>query len=464
MIKGFYAPLILAMLSLFISPFGLANSIDELIATKQLRINIKRQPEDSIIAKQAVTIQVEIATNRWFEGANIIEDIKLENLVSLPQSDSGINGTIQIDGETWASQIKELTVFPMVAGVYQVPPLQVTMSVNTETGIVSGTTTTEPLIFEVHLPEELTIYPQYWVSKSFSIDAQLQFDDVKAGNVETEVSVDDEVEIERIKRKEFEIGQAVTQTITFTIENIPAMMLPELESPQISGISIYHKPSQVFDKTNRGSLIGTRVEQFTYIFEEPGNYTTSEQLFIWWDTNNQSIQKLIIPSQQWQVTAPISYYVKNIFKSPQHWLSLTGIGYVIGALMSLVLLRLVYNARMTINRQFKRWTKHQFRQHSAVFLKLVRDKKYQQACFYLYRIVDIKKPEINTLKAFFADHKVASELFNELFLAGFATRSIQPVTSFNEVKAKRLVNIIEKLNKNKKNRQIINIPSPLNPQ
>lgn len=430
-------------------------TIDDLIQSQQLRVNIKLKTKQPIIAHQAVVIEIEFATNRWFEGANIIENIRLDNVVALPQQDSGFNGTTTINGEIWASQVKELIIFPMITGKYQIPPLQVNMSINTPNGKVSGTTTTSALNFEAIMPESLSIYNDYWVSNNFQIETQL--DSQEDVNAETGSDSED--------KKEFEIGQAVTQTVIFTIDGVPAMMLPEIETPQISGISIYKKPSQVMDSSNRGELIGTRIEQFTYIFEQPGQYTTKEQTFIWWDNTTNSISELVIPANQWQVTAPLSYHLKNLFTSSQNWLSMKSIGFILLALSTLWFAAVIYNKRGVIWAFYKQFSNYQFRQSSKTFKKFIEQQNYLQASFYLYFLLNIKTPNLITLQSTFALNPAANKLIDDLLQLGFANHNKNCSVTFDLKKAKTLLKYIAKVNKEQSNtiKSINNLPN-LNPR
>ena len=87
-------------------------------------------------------------------------------------------------------------------------------------------------------------------------------------------------------------GDALIRTLTFSADNLPAMMLPEIEIENIEGIAVYRKPPQLTDKVNRGDYIAERTEVITYVFEKAGEYLLPGQVYHWWNLETGSLESI----------------------------------------------------------------------------------------------------------------------------------------------------------------------------
>ena len=378
-------------------------SIDELIASKKLSIELSIQPAENIIAKQAVTIAIEILTDRWFAKGTRIESFDLEETVILPMSELAINGTKQINGATWVSQIREITLYPMKPGIYELPAIEVAVSINAESGTVSGVAYTKATEFEVVIPEALADVPDYIVSSHFSLDVEGTFD----------------------QEPPYKIGSAVTQVVTFSSENVPGMMLPVLPLPELSGVSIYKKPSKIDDQSNRGILTGTKIESFSYIFEQKGEYHLPEQAFYWWNSTTKELEIVVIPERSWLVSGELS---KQSLSAKGDKLSLIRGSALLLVLLVIVILYIVYRLylyKTQLIRFYEKITHKQYRQQSKCFMGAVKNEQFKQACQYLYVIVASKnncKQQNNALflKKYYADHDELNAVFERLFRAAYS--------------------------------------------
>jgi len=265
------------LLALVASVNSHAIGLDKLIVENKLTIETTIKRDQKQIVGQPLTIAIEIATNRWFAKGTRINNFELADTIILANSEISINGTKRLNGQTWSTQTKEITLYPRRHGDYYLPSIKVQVSVNTENdGIVEGTIETKPQYFIISLPEALTNIEHFIVSPQVSL------------KILTDNENDDETS--------YSIGSAITQTITIKAQDVPAMMIPPVQQTELTGLSIYQKTPQVLDKSNRGDLVGTRIESFTYIFEQAGEYEIPEQVIFWWDTSNNKLQEVIIPS------------------------------------------------------------------------------------------------------------------------------------------------------------------------
>lgn len=395
-----------------------AQTIDDLVQKGKLSVSLQINQQEQQIVGQALILTIEVATDRWFATGSQIQSFTVQNSVMQANNTNTINGTKRVLGQTWATQTHEITLYPTSSGSYLVPPIKVDISVNTEkNGIVTGVASTLESSFTIHLPPALSGIENFIVSPEVTLDIDGQFDE----------------------EKDYAVGEAITQTITITASDTPAMMIAPINrvagiytegktiefnqsenkgnSDDKSGISIYHKPAKVFDKSNRGSLIGTRVESFTYIFEKPGRYKIDEQVIYWWNSQSNTLESLLIPSQLWTVSGG--------GLSQQGQIALVNnfnvnVETLIILLMVLLLIMLGYFGfikRYQLSGLYNKLTKREQRILRNNFINAIARKEYLSATQYLYQYTLLSKrkstiincPLTNTLNTLAFNGSVANK-------------------------------------------------------
>ena len=367
-----------------------AQNIEDLVNQGKLTIDLKVNHKEQQIVGQALILAIEVSTDRWFATGSQIQHFTLKNVVMQANNITTINGSKRIKGQTWATQTHEITLYPTVSGAYQIDPIHVDISVNTEhDGIVSGELSTQESSFNIELPKALEGIENFIVSPQVTLTVDGQFDE----------------------EKNYAIGEAITQTITITADNTPAMMIKPInlvannlvaasltandkstdnkvvsDKATLDGVSIYHKPAQVFDKSNRGTLLGTRIESFTYIFEKPGRYVIDEQVIYWWNSQTNTLEYLLIPSSAWTVSdgglSKIS--TANALTSFNNFTIKSVINSVI-IIVLLIFTSLGFIKRHYLFALYNKVTKREQRLLRSEFLNAVTNKNYLIATQYLYQ-------------------------------------------------------------------------------
>ncbi|KGJ89643.1 BatD family protein [Colwellia psychrerythraea] len=368
-----------ALFSLFIcfcllSPTAFSEqTIDNLINQDKLTISLTVNESEQQIVGQALVVSIEVATNRWFATGTRVQSFTLTDVVMQTNNITTINGSKRVKGQSWATQTHEITLYPTLAGSYLLPEIKVDVSVNTENdGIISGVLMTQEAGFTINLPEALIGIDNFIVSPEVSLSIDGQFD----------------------SDNPYSIGEAITQTITITASNTPAMMIPEVNLTNISkanekiteGISIYHKPAKVFDKSNRGTLSGSRVESFTYIFEKPGDYVLAEQILYWWNSQTNTLETLQIPASSWRVSDK-GFINQHSFTNGLRGLDFTLTTLLIIALffVALALLYVIFIKRKQLVTLYKKISQQEQRQLRQQFLSNIARKEYLLATQTLYQ-------------------------------------------------------------------------------
>jgi hypothetical protein len=362
--KLFFSCKLLVLLFLLLHPLrSLAITVDDLIKNGELTVTTQVISAEKIVAKQPFTIQIEIATNRWFAKGTRIKAFTLEEAVILPISELAINGTKKIKGVTWASQTREVTIYPMQVGIYDIPAISIEVSINTEhDGIVNGTITTKALEIETYKPEALAEIENYLVTAELVVAIEGGFD----------------------VTKEYQQGDAVTQTISMTAKDVPAMMITPLVYDNLPGISVYQKAAKVSDKKSRGLITGQRVETYTYIFEQAGEYTLPEQVIYWWNTDTETLEREVIPEIQWSVSGTIGAEQSQKSMTAMSLVKQINISYLLLFILLLTVLIILIKYRQIIVNKYNVVTQKEYRIYRQKFFSAVEKHHWQAACHWLY--------------------------------------------------------------------------------
>lgn len=351
-------------------------TIDDLIAQEQVKLSLTLPTTDQQIAGQAYVLSIQVGTLRWFASGSQVQSFALPNVIMQANNIMTINGSERINGETWATQTHEITLYPTAAGLYQLPPISIDVSVNTEiegvVSIISGIITTEPTEFEITLPNELKTIKEFIVSSEVTLEVDGEFS----------------------KDKKYAIGEALTQTITISASDLPAMMIPELtlKLEDLTGVSVYHKPAQIIDQSNRGVSTGKRIESFTYIFEKPGSYLIEEQKIYWWNSQSNTLETLVIPSSHWTVASgglikgdSVNSIVSELILSKSTVVTLLSL------ILLAIILYIIFIKRNVISSAYKKMTKQQQRQLRRNLLTHIANKNYiaaEQSLFQYALYID----------------------------------------------------------------------------
>ncbi len=427
-----------------------ALSIEQLISEEKLMVKVDVVSDEPFIAKQPIKISVELLTDRWFGSGNKIHDFNLDNIIKLPFDEQTTNSSLRYKGKQWASQQREITIFPLAAGVYELPPLTLDIVVNTQEGEVKGSIKTQSIVLDVILPTQLTHIEHYVVTDSFKLTTAGEFDDKNA----------------------YRIGEAVTLSIELKANDVPAMMLPVLPELDIPGVAIYSKKPQLVEKSNRGTLVSKRIEQLNFIFEQPGDYSIPELTFYWWNVTNNSLEVVTIAEQTWQVSNQVlsneSASKTSVFK----WLNDIELKYLMLILLLVIavlwLLKVLIVNQSAVITFYQHVSHYKQRQLEARFLKSISQESYPQACQYLYRLLphiftkNSKKTNSsvpNTLTRFYKKNSEQSHIVEVLINNGFfhyqreislheAKKLLKPIERELSIKADTYGNAI-RLNPNK---------------
>lgn len=98
-----------------------------------------------------------------------------------------------------------------------------------------------------------------------------------------------------------QLGDALTRTVTRRAVDVSAMAFPPMRHPELEGVGLYPGEPTVTDSSDRGSLLGERVETVTYVFERPGEVALPGLELTWWDTDDEMLRRVELPGLELEV-------------------------------------------------------------------------------------------------------------------------------------------------------------------
>lgn len=306
--------------------------------------NAKSMPTYSV--NQQVILYIEVATPRWFTQGTRIGTIEVPNVIAKQRNQLATNYTQRENGETWARQRWEVTLYPQESGRIVVPSIPVEVGVSAPDGSkVVGHLYTNPVAFNTTLPSGLLTSEQQWfVASQAQVDQKWQ-----------------------VSQEALKVGDVITRTVSIAATDSLSVLLPQvMNSDSSEQFQAYATPNDLEDTQTRGVYKSKRTEQVTYVVQQGGDITFPDYSVTWWDSKKEALQTVVLKGK--------SYSVKHTLRSwlKQYWLMLSimiavslGIG---------ILLRL---------------TSRYYRTHPKpawwLFRQAIKNQQWSRARTYLYR-------------------------------------------------------------------------------
>ncbi|QIA66113.1 hypothetical protein GT360_21730 [Vibrio astriarenae] len=269
-----------------------------------------------VAQKQQVIMVIEVATPRWFTGGTQIELPEVSNAIIMQRNQFATNLTERRNGQTWAKQRWELTIYPINSGQVSIPPTKVDVAFSSsEGGSRYATLYAAPQLFAVHLPSPRLTQTSNWFSASNATIEQ-----------------DWQITYQDSETKRFKVGDSVTRTLTLKAENSLSVLLPSvLPTHSTKAFQRYITTNQLDDAQMRGRYYSTRTEQQTYLLQQGGKIVLPEYRVQWWNTQTGELESMVI--------AGLSLEVSHTFTSflSAYWQIIAMTGLILGALILLIL-------------------------------------------------------------------------------------------------------------------------------
>lgn len=234
-------------------------------------------------AGQKLTLVVELLAPGYFASAATFDIPDPQGLLIMPPLGSPVVSTETLDGAEYTVQRHELSVLAPQAGPHVVHPLTVRFEYKRaplDKGGVPASLLTPEVKFQTTRPPGTEGIGQIVSARALAVTEEWK---PKPG------------------ARPSQAGDAYIRTITYTARDMPGMMFPPFPRDKIDGVAIYPKEPEVMDHSERGDLLGKRVDTLTYLLQKPGQVTLPGARFSWWDLDASSLRTIELPAHVIQV-------------------------------------------------------------------------------------------------------------------------------------------------------------------
>ena len=253
-------------------------------SAQDAKVRVRLSSQEPAWVGQGVILQIDLLAPGYFASAASLDLPDPEGILLMPPAGSPLVGTETIDGVQYTLQQHEVRAWPMRAGAQTIPAFTVRFAfkrnpLDTDAVPVTLTTDAVPLSVKQHPGTEgmgsVISARELAVTEAWS--PLPGADPVKA-------------------------GAAFTRTVTFTAPEVPGMVFPPFPAATIDGLGIYTK-RRLLDENERGSLVGKRQDEITYVAKRPGQFTIPAAQYFWFDLDTQQLRTETLPARTLTVIA-----------------------------------------------------------------------------------------------------------------------------------------------------------------
>jgi BatD DUF11 like domain len=264
-VKAYFLALLLMVMSLTAA------------AAAQPRVRVEIDAKDPILVGQEVRVNVTVLAPNYFLSSPQFPTFDIPGAIVTLLDENGLNSTETIDGETYSGIRRSYTITPRRAGPFTLPPVRITFRYAAEPGqpAVDGVVTLPPQTFTARLADGTS------ATAAPALVAKVVVTQTLEGDPTT-----------------MQVGDALTRTLETFAANTQAMMIPPPTFQAPAGVRLYARDPVLSDvTTDRGGFTGgRRVDQVTYVFEEPGTYTLPAIDIGWFDAASRKPQVSTAPA------------------------------------------------------------------------------------------------------------------------------------------------------------------------
>ncbi|GJL73094.1 MAG: hypothetical protein NMNS01_22930 [Nitrosomonas sp.] len=289
-VKGILIVALLCVMLLYKAAFAVDEAVVDL-----------HQPEvTTVIAGERLSFVVELLVQGQFSGPTYFSLPRIDGAIIMQVSERPVLSTRQINDDSYVSARYDFAVFAQQAGRMHIPSI---------TARFGSKKSFDQPINEYRLQ-----------TKPFNIKVTAP-PGVAAGEVVVSTNALSATETWSPKPVDAKVGDAFTRTITVHAHDVPAMLLPPPNFGDPEGFAIYPKSKRTRDRTERGELVGERIDKVTYVSTRAGSFEIPELTLRWWDPSKEQWQTQTFPAHLLTVAdnpalaAPsvsVSYFIKSI--------------------------------------------------------------------------------------------------------------------------------------------------------
>ncbi|MCG8579335.1 MAG: BatD family protein [Bacteroidales bacterium] len=388
------------------------------------RVNTRK-----VVIEQPVKVSVKAYSSTWFTQPLSFGNLQVEGayIQDFKRTQSSIE---YINGKKYAALEFYYVVFPYTAGEITFPELALSTSIPPE-GDYKGqpvTLRTKPIIITVEpAPEEAD--PNRWL-------------------VATNARISNEWSL---KLNELKVGDVVSRKITTRASGTLPTFIDEPLVEQVDFASIYTSEPEFIDARDHKSVNGRRVDTYSYLIEEAGEFTIPELEITWWNPYMRQFYKRKLPAYTLSVQPNENLAELEMLKDSLQALkpgfnddlaetaepeNIPYKQYIIVILTALVLLYILVKAVIYLRRRIKKQRLQYVSGERYWFNKILKQKNRHMFIAAIYRWIDRLQLQSDkrTFNSISSQDEQLNEELRELNQSVYSSKATGNKTNIGKIK------------------------------
>lgn len=248
-----------------------------------VRVRSSVVPEARIWEGQRVLLRVDVLSPEGWARVRSIRDFEVPGVVVVPADSQGIRLQETIEGVAYSGQQTTISLYPKRSGLITVPPVAIDVEITrwgADADVRIERHQTPPVEFTVSSPPG-TEGRSEWVTTP-ALTATQTWDP---------------------RPESLRVGDAVKRTLAFEAQDVSGMAFPPMTQDPIPGVGLYPDQPRVEERSNRGEIVGSRIETWTYVFERAGDVTLPDVELAWFDPDSETLRVEILKGLTMSVVA-----------------------------------------------------------------------------------------------------------------------------------------------------------------
>ncbi|QCI68248.1 BatD family protein [Phreatobacter stygius] len=282
-------------------------------AQAQIEATIEATLEPStVVVGRPVRVRIRALAPNFLTQPAQFPDLQISNAVTRPAGQTSISET---RGDvTLAGVMADYDIYPQEPGRFALAPATVTLTYALDPP--RGTTArlvTPQLTFTATIPDAARALDPFLAAPRLTLDQTFAPEGTR-----------------------FQVGDALTRTITAEADDLPAIFLPAFGASAPDGVAAYPGQPIVEDRGgDRGATgRGRRVQSVTYTFERAGDHVLPAIGLDWWNSQSGRVEHARLPALAIHVAPapgqPAGEVAQSLVRQAllglrEHWLAVLGV-------------------------------------------------------------------------------------------------------------------------------------------
>ena len=251
--------------------------------------------QEEVVVGQPYIVRVKVLVPSFMPTPPVFPTFEVPGLIVRLPERSTQPISERVDGETWAGVQRTFRIYPMQAGVTEVPVQSITVTYKD-----TGTNEDVSVTTEVPATQIVATVPD----AARGLDPLIIADDVKIA------------QSWQVADGELSIGDAITRRLEISVTGASALFVPPLlkefspaegnsaSDPPVAGFLDYPEDGVVTEKFDRGVMSGTRSEEVSYIAQGGGAAEFPGIVLDWFNVKSGRVETITLEGRSVEVAMP----------------------------------------------------------------------------------------------------------------------------------------------------------------